>query len=616
VEAPVKTVIDPGAAPVAGWREKLAENKMTPAEAQAFGVWLYQSLFRGDISLLLNRALGETMGRDDLGLRLRLRLNPPELAALPWEFLYSPERRLFLAASVETPLSRYVNLPEPLRPMACPERLRMLVVIPQNSGLDTAAERDILEKIALKITEIDRPLESSTPPKSAQPQRPVNNDNEVKRRRKIAVDFLDGLATTAAIRAALREKEYHIFHYAGHGDFKNDEAFLYLDHETKLAEEISAGQFARFFTDYAFTRLVFLNACQAKKQRQAWEEKEKQLTEQAVENARLAGDSHYNDNRFEKALAAYQSARQLVDKTKSPQQWANLALVIGNANWALGIRTEGEKIQKYLSAAQQAYQQAGEVWPREREPEGWASVQASLGNVLGDLGTRTGGEEGAKLLSQAVAAFKNALLVWTYEYIPTYWATAQNNLAEVYEHLQDWPNVAACYANVLKVYPRYAQAYQTASYLYHEALFNFPEAFVLNQNWLAQFPEDLSAQCDFAEKHFTTARFAECETRLAALLANSEIEHSTKIALRAIQIANLLALGKAHAVPNALETLHAAIPSQPDTFTARNISSARMRNSRRIASGCCSFFKRWRSKKAGRRCSRCCGKCGRSLMAR
>jgi hypothetical protein len=69
----------------------------------------------GDIALLFNRALGETIGRDDLGLRLRLRINPPELAALPWEFLYSPERHLFLAASVETSLSRYRNLREPIR---------------------------------------------------------------------------------------------------------------------------------------------------------------------------------------------------------------------------------------------------------------------------------------------------------------------------------------------------------------------------------------------------------------------------------------------------------------------------------------------------------------------
>jgi tetratricopeptide (TPR) repeat protein len=161
----------------------------------------------------------------------------------------------------------------------------------------------------------------------------------------------------------------------------------------------------------------------AKKQRLALEEKEKQLTTQAIENARLAGDSHYNDNQFEKALAKYQSAQQLVDKTKAPQQWANLALVIGNANWALGIRTAGEKIQAYLSAAQLAYQQAGEVWPRDREPEDWAMTQNNLGIVYRELGTRTGGEEGAKWLKASVTAYENALVVRTREQLPQQWAT-------------------------------------------------------------------------------------------------------------------------------------------------------------------------------------------------
>ncbi|MDZ7369071.1 MAG: hypothetical protein ONB43_24935 [candidate division KSB1 bacterium] len=558
----------------------------------------------------------------------------------------------------------------------------------------------------------------------------------------------------------------------------------------------------------------------AKKQRQALEEKEEQLTTKAIENARLAGDSYYNDNQFEKALARYRSAQQFVDKTKFPQQWANLALVMGNANLELGIRAEGEKIQAYFSAAQQAYQQAAVVWPRDRKPEGWAAVQTSLGNlfseqgtrtggeegakllraavtafenalqvytraqlpqdwamtqnnlgnvlrdlgtrtggeegakllaqavtayeyalqvftraqlpqqwattqnnlgtvlrdlgtrtggeegakwlraavtayenalvvrtrehlpqdwamtqnnlgtvlhdlgtrtggeegakllaqavtayenalqvrtraqlpqqwattqnnlgnVLCDLGTRTGGEEGAKLLAQAVTAYENALQVYTraqlpqqwaatqnnlgtvlrdlgtrtggeegakwlraavtaygnaleiftYEHISTYWATTQNNLAETYTHLEDWPNVAVCYANVLKVYPDYKQAYQTASYLYHEVLHKYPadyaSAFTLNQNWLAHHPEDLSAQCDFAEKHFTTGRFAACEQRLAALLANAEVEPSTKIALRAIGIANALAQNKTQQAPAELGILQAALAAQPDTF--------------------------------------------------
>jgi hypothetical protein len=219
------------APPLANWLQQLAEHTLASKDLQALGAALYECLFVGEINLVFQRALGETLGRDDLGLRLRLRINPPELAALPWEYLYSPERRLFLAASVETPVSRYLNLNKPVRTLAAPERVRMLVVIPQNTDLDTAAEYEMLEKIAGKLHD------------------------------RLVVDFLPGLATTSAIRAALREKDYHVFHYAGHGAFKNDAAFLYLDHETKFTEEISAEQFAHFFTDYVFTRLVVLNAC-------------------------------------------------------------------------------------------------------------------------------------------------------------------------------------------------------------------------------------------------------------------------------------------------------------------------------------------------------------------
>ncbi|MGH7453278.1 MAG: CHAT domain-containing protein, partial [bacterium] len=231
-EAGGRTKIDPSSALLADLFAQFGDGTISSTNLQALGATFYQSLFAGEIGMLFNRALGETLGNEALGLRLRLRLNPPELAALPWEFLYSPERRLFLAASVETPLSRYLNLPEPMHQLACPEKINLLVVITQNSGLDTTAERRALEKVASQL------------------------------RDRLTVDFLEGEATSAAIRAALRQKDYHILHYAGHGDFKNDEAFIYLDHEEKLTEPIAAEQFAHFFTDYPFTRLVFLNACQ------------------------------------------------------------------------------------------------------------------------------------------------------------------------------------------------------------------------------------------------------------------------------------------------------------------------------------------------------------------
>ncbi len=196
------------------------------------GTLLYQSLFVDQIALLFQRALGECLRDDHIGLRIRLRIEAAELAALPWEYLYDPQRRLFLAASVETPVSRYLNLTEPVRKLAGPEKINLLAVIPQNSGLEIETEREMLAALAGRLSG------------------------------KIAVDILAGEATQKALRAALRQHDYHIFHYAGHGSFKNDEAFIHLDHSEKLTEPMNADQFAQFFLDYPSMRLVFLNACQ------------------------------------------------------------------------------------------------------------------------------------------------------------------------------------------------------------------------------------------------------------------------------------------------------------------------------------------------------------------
>jgi hypothetical protein len=231
-EAAAPTTFDAGAPPLATWLQQLADENISASELQALGLALYQALFVGDINLLWQRAFGETLAQDEIGLRLRLRINPAELAALPWEFLYSPERQLFLAASVETPVSRYINLGEPLRQLACPEKINLLAVIPQNTDLDVAAERDMLAELAKRLAG------------------------------KMTVDALEGPATQKAIRAALRRKAYHIVHYAGHGSFENEQAFIHLDHEWKSTEPMDAALFAHFFTDYPPARLIFLNACQ------------------------------------------------------------------------------------------------------------------------------------------------------------------------------------------------------------------------------------------------------------------------------------------------------------------------------------------------------------------
>ncbi|MFQ5709900.1 MAG: hypothetical protein ACE5HO_20790 [bacterium] len=356
-----------------------------------------------------------------------------------------------------------------------------------------------------------------------------------------------------------------------------------------------------------------------KKRREQFEQKEERLREDVVKNYRLAGDSHYNNYRFDKALTAYQKALRYVSKENDPQHWFDLTLRIGTADWQTGIRTTGPDIREYLTAALDAYQRAAGAFSREEAPERWAATQVgvglalsglgsrtggeagaqllgqaveayekalevrtratlpqdwaatqnNLGNVLAYLGIRTDGEAGVQLLTQAVEAFQKALKVRTLEHLPQQWAQTQNNLARANEYLQDWSNAAACYANVLEVKPDCFKTYQKANFLYHVVVFDFSAAFALNQSWLARHPQDLSAQSDFAEEHFTTGRFAECKNKIAELLENPEVEVRSNIALRAIQIANLLALNQAEVVAGKLKTLISNVSSEPDSFKAR-----------------------------------------------
>jgi tetratricopeptide (TPR) repeat protein len=232
-EGQERTRIDRRAEPLAGLLAQFEDKTVSRVALQSLGHALYQRLIFGEIGEVFHSTLGETDDKPELGVRLRLHL-PAPLAVLPWEFLCTKDGK-FLATSSETPISRYLDLTQPPKPLACPPQIRILAVIPKNSGLEVSAERRLLKKISAKLPG------------------------------HIMVDFLEGAATSAAIRQALAKNSYHIFHYAGHGLFQTKEtaeAFIYLDDEIELTRAMSAPDFADFFLDYPSLRLVVLNACQ------------------------------------------------------------------------------------------------------------------------------------------------------------------------------------------------------------------------------------------------------------------------------------------------------------------------------------------------------------------
>src|SRR3569832_1131415 len=62
----------------------LLEQPRALGDLRTLGRALFESLFRDDICMLFENTLGEVLARDDLILRIVLRIEPPELADLPW----------------------------------------------------------------------------------------------------------------------------------------------------------------------------------------------------------------------------------------------------------------------------------------------------------------------------------------------------------------------------------------------------------------------------------------------------------------------------------------------------------------------------------------------------
>jgi tetratricopeptide (TPR) repeat protein len=225
-----------------------------------------------------------------------------------------------------------------------------------------------------------------------------------------------------------------------------------------------------------------------------------------------------------------------------------------------------------LGEAVAAYRNALEVYTREQLPQDWAATQNNLGAALQEQGIRTGGEAGPRLLGEAVTAYRHALEVRTREHLPYDWEQTQANLLKALVALEDWASVTAIAAELFRADPDNQEAYGTLKVLYHEKLFQFAEAYAVDQQWLERHPDDLAAQSNFAEVHLTTGRLAEAKTRLAALLAKPELEPQTRIALQSLEIATLLALDEKSALPPKLTALHEAVAAKPDavggwTFT-------------------------------------------------
>jgi CheY-like chemotaxis protein len=205
--------------------------------AKSFGGELFNAVFRNQLLSCLSASLAKANAQG-AGLRIRLRLTQaPELADLPWEYLYYPTHNYFLALSVETPIVRYLEMPQQIQPFAVTPPLRVLVMIANPSGyqrLEVEAEwRKLSEALG-----------------------------DLQKQGLVSLKRLHE-PTEAALRRELRQGSYHIFHFIGHGSFDKDAdgGVLMIEGEQNQGRLLSGQRLGMLLRDHRSLRLVIINAC-------------------------------------------------------------------------------------------------------------------------------------------------------------------------------------------------------------------------------------------------------------------------------------------------------------------------------------------------------------------
>jgi hypothetical protein len=209
-------------------------------DAQTFGGQLFDALLAGEVRTVYDRSRQAVSGSGE-GLRIRLRVNAPELATVPWEFLYDPRAGEFLALSRLTPIVRYLELPLGEQTLAVKPPLRILgmVASPTDApSLDAERERARLEQAV-------QPLQAKG---------------------QVELVWLED-QSWRGLQAAMQAGPWHVFHFVGHAAFdpRSSEGVLLLAGDDGRSTRVSAGQLAGLLADHRTLRLAVLNACEGAK---------------------------------------------------------------------------------------------------------------------------------------------------------------------------------------------------------------------------------------------------------------------------------------------------------------------------------------------------------------
>lgn len=217
---------------------RIGSAEMTAVKA--FGGKLFSAVFGADV-LACFRMSQQQASEQEAGLRIRLRLSEvPELADLPWEYLYNAPLNRFLGLSAETPIVRYLDLAERIQPLRVELPLRILVMVSSPHDYPTL-------EVEAEWSQLKEALA------------------DLETQGRVIVERLSA-ATLPALqrRLRLRDDPCHVFHFIGHGGFSEQSAdgTLVFEDKTGRGDPVSSEYLGTILHDHRPLRIAVLNACE------------------------------------------------------------------------------------------------------------------------------------------------------------------------------------------------------------------------------------------------------------------------------------------------------------------------------------------------------------------
>ncbi len=222
-------------------RSSVRTHRLMPSKkeqaVQSFGQELFSALITGEVRSRYDASRGIAIAQRK-GLRIKLRIQAPELNTLPWEFLYDPGEQQYISLSSKTPVVRYLNLPQPPPPMAVSAPLRILGMAVSPSGTGALE----VEQEKQRMSEAILPLQESG---------------------MVELVWITG-QTWRDLQSKMQRGPWHVFHFIGHGgfDLEKKEGGIVLAGADGAPFVLYASRLGLFLGDHPSLRLVLLNSCE------------------------------------------------------------------------------------------------------------------------------------------------------------------------------------------------------------------------------------------------------------------------------------------------------------------------------------------------------------------